>query len=473
MLAAILAIATALRVREATLTPFWFDEIFTLWTVRLGVPGMFRLLAQDMHPPLHSLLVWGWRAIGGEGELWLKSLSIAIGLCTIAAVYGIARAMFGVRAALLAAGLLALHRTAVIFSQEVRSYGLLWLLLVLATWMAWRWIEHGRRRDAVLFVLCAAAALYTHYLAGVVLAFMFMWGGVALHRDRARLLDWLWLHLAIALMFAPQLPTFVEQLRRNREHWVKPSTLSGLFNLGRQISIGATYLVVPWFLAAALPLGREREWRGASLLWCVALFPIALTWGLTRGGAHLFVERYMFFTLPVWCALVAAGIAGVRWRAARWIGAIGLVALDARSFALHHPFPESVAQHRAVEYLAARVRPGDLVYCADSHSLFTLEQHLPGRARYRFLLSDPHLPYYEGAYLIPDSIRVTEGDVERAHVRGERWWGMRTRHGGITSVPAAVVLGSFAIAVPIQYEMVTVWVGQADSARVGAASAGR
>lgn len=473
MLAAILAIAAALRAREAALTPFWFDEIFTLWTVRLGVPGMLRLLAQDMHPPLHFLLVWAWRALGGEGELWLKSLSIAIGLCTIAVVYGMAREMFGARAALLAAALLALHRTAVFVSQEVRSFGLLWLLLLLATWMAWRWIEHGRRRDAARFVLCAAAAIYTHYLAGAVLAFLFLWGGVALHRDRARLLVWLWLYAGVALLFAPQLPTFVEQLHRNREHWIKPSTLGSLFNLARQISIGATYLVVPWFLAAALPLGRAREWRPASLLWCVSLFPIALTWSLTRAGAHLFVERYMLFTLPAWGALVAAGIAGARWRAARWILAIGLVALDARSFALHRTFPESVAQRRAVEYLAARVRPGDIVFCADSHSLFTLQQHLPGRARYRFLLSDPHLPYYEGACLIPDSIRVMDGDVERAHVKGARWWGMRTRHGGSTSVPAAVVLGSFAVGAPVQYDMVTVWAGQAGSARAEARKAGR
>ncbi len=466
LLALTLAIAALLRVREALLTPMWFDEIFTLWSARLGPAGLLRLLAQDMHPPLYFMMAWAWRALGGENELWLKSLSMLFGLATIAAAYGFARELFGRPAALVAATLLTLHRTAVYFSQEFRSFSLLWLLLLLCAWLAWRWIERARRRDGVLFIGCAAAALYTHYLAGIVLAFLGLWGVIALHRDRTRLLHWVGLHLAVTVIFAPQLPTFVQQVVRNREHWIRPATLEDLVTLTRQICFAALYMIPPMAVLALLPLMRSGQRRAASLLWTMTLPTVLLTWMLTANGAHLFISRYMFFGLPAWMALVAAGVCGLRWRWAAWALAIGLVGFDARSFVLHRPHVEAAALSRAADYLKPRLEPDDLVFCADTHSLFFMRQHLPDRARYLLLLTPPHLPYYEGALLVPNAWRATPADFERAHVEGRRWWALRTRHGGIPSVAAAALVSALAPVPPAQFDIVTVWAGQADSVSV-------
>src|SRR6266487_4315321 len=215
-LLAILLVGALLRVREASLTPLWFDEIFTLRIARLPFPAMWRALGADIHPPLHTTLLWLWRA-GGENPLWLKSLPIAIGLATIAALYAAVREMFGSPAALLAAALLSLHRMHVYFSQEIRSYALLTLTLLLAVWMAWRWLERGRRADGAWFVLAAAAALYTHYMAGLVLALLALWGLWSVRRDAARVRGWIGLHLAIAALFAPIAPMFITQLRISHE----------------------------------------------------------------------------------------------------------------------------------------------------------------------------------------------------------------------------------------------------------------
>lgn len=72
--ALVLVAAAALRVRLAADTPLWFDEIYTLWVARLAPADLLRTVAGDIHPPLHYLLVWAWRAVGGEGDLWIKSL---------------------------------------------------------------------------------------------------------------------------------------------------------------------------------------------------------------------------------------------------------------------------------------------------------------------------------------------------------------------------------------------------------------
>jgi len=464
LLFAALAVAAVLRVREALRTPMWFDEIFTVWIARLSPRAVLDALAQDVHPPLHFLMVWAWRALGGEGELWLKSLSILIGLATIAVTFALARDLFGRGAAWIAAALLALHPFHIYFSQEVRNYVLLHLLIVLSAWTAWRWMESGRRRDGLWYVLSAAAALYTHYLAGVVLAFLWLWGVFALRADRRRLLHWIGLHVAVAALFSPQLPILITQLARDSEHWIRRSTLAQLVGLARKLSFKAVYMIPPLFVLALLPLLRSRERRGATMLLAITVPPVLLTWVLTRYGAHLFIERYMFFTLPAFCALLAAGCAGIRWGWLRHGATLAVLLFALRSVVLSPPHAEAAALGRAATYLAPRIRPGDEVFCADTHSLFFMRQHLPGLGRQRLLLVDPNLPYYEGARLVPDSLRVSPAALESARARHARWWAVRTRSGGVPSTAAAALFDAAAGRPVLDISMVTVWGGVADSA---------
>src|SRR4030095_10607832 len=126
--------------------------------------------------PLHFLLVKAWRAIGGEGSLWIKSLSVVFGLGLVAMTVGAGRALFGRFAGWVAGALLAVHATHVYVSQEARCYALLWVWVLGATWMAWRWIESRRAWDAAGLVAFATLGIYTHYLAGLVFAFLGLWG---------------------------------------------------------------------------------------------------------------------------------------------------------------------------------------------------------------------------------------------------------------------------------------------------------
>src|SRR5436190_21542233 len=102
-LVALLVLAAALRLAEATRVPMWFDEIYTLRTARFGPAGILHALRADVHPPLHELLVWVWWRIVGDSELRLRCLSVIFGVATVGAVYAVTRDFFGRAAALLAA----------------------------------------------------------------------------------------------------------------------------------------------------------------------------------------------------------------------------------------------------------------------------------------------------------------------------------------------------------------------------------
>jgi mannosyltransferase len=458
---AIAVVALALRYREALRTPSWLDEIYVIWATRLGPDRMLHLLAtQDMHPPLHFLLVWAWRALGGEGDLWLKSLSILVGLGTVLATFGMTREMFGRAAGCLAAALVALHPSALYFSQEIRSYGALWLLVTLATWLAWRWVEEKPGRNSVGFGLVVVAGLYTHYLFGVILAFLEIWVLARLLARPARLRAWLGLHLLIGLAFAPQLPVLLDQLRRNREHWIRPADLDQLFDLFRMIAFGAVKATIPVLLLALWPLCVRRDRPAALVLAAVTLPPVLITWYLTHRGAHLFTERYMVYTVPIFCALAAGGVFGLPWPRLRPWAAAALLLVAGVQVARTPPFAESASLGRACAWLAPRLQPGDQVFCADSHSLLFLRQHLAGRANYRLLLTDPKLPYYEMAMVIPPEWRVNADTLAATRARGGRWWGVRTRHGGFPTTGARELFVAAADSAALSDGLVAVWRGK-------------
>jgi len=470
LVALVLALAVAARVRVASINHLWFDEIYTLWIARHPIPDLLRLVAGDVHPPLHYLLVSGWRSLGGESDLWIKSLSILFGVANVALLYVMGRDLFGKTCGLVAAALLALHPAHVAFSQESRSYVLLFLALTFAAWRAWRWLESGRKRDGALYVIGAVVAMYTHYLAGPVLVFLTAWGLVAARRDRGQMARWIGLNFLVAVCMIPQLPTILHQIQRMRiDHWVKAATPASLLNVMRLLALGPRYLIIPLLLLTLLPLARRKERRAASMLWMTSLAPMLALWTFAMRGAGVFVERYMFFTLPAVCLLVAAGLTGIRFRWLR-VAAIAIVLVLAGRAVLLKGKQVEAANLTLVEgWLAPRVAPGDIVLHADAHSLlFALHYHFDA-GRHLLLLGAAPLPYYEGNLVVLPEWRVRQAFLDSLRAGPEAWWGVSYRSGYEGSAEAADSIAHAAHGPILALERATVWSGRAAAADSSAA----
>ncbi|MFN8589020.1 MAG: glycosyltransferase family 39 protein [Candidatus Eisenbacteria bacterium] len=458
LLPLVLLAAALLRVREALRTPLWFDELFTLWMARHPLPESLALLPGDIHPPLPTLLVSLWLAVGGESPLWLKTLPLAFGLLTVAVTYGFARALFGRRTALLAAALLALHPSHVYFSQELRGYGLLTLVLLLAAWSAWRWVERGRLRHAAGWIAAAALALYTHYLAAVVIALLGAGALVAVRRNAARVRAWLAIHALLALAVAPLLWLLPAQLSLSRHTWVAHPAFADLADLARKLAFGAVYLVPPLGLLAAFALrggGDPRRARAARFVAGMALGAIATTYAVSLRGPHLFASRYMYFTLPYWCVLFAAGLDVLPWPRLKPVLAGALLVLAGRSTMLRPPLAEAADLQRAIAAVRAQLKPGDQLFAADPHSLLVCDQ-APDLPRGRLLTAEPRLEYYRGGALFGAG-RLLAPDSLAATAARARWWAVYVPEPGRPGAAAAAQLDSLAHGARRRLGIVTLW----------------
>ncbi len=457
--AGLLALGIALRVREALRTPFWFDELFSLESARRPWDGMMRLVAGDIHPPLWTWMVAVWRAMVGEGTFALKLLPLAIGAATLVVTWRFARRALDPATGLLALALLAVHPRHVYFSQELRSYGLLALAVTLSAWAAWSWRERPSRGAALGWVLAATLTLYTHYLGGIVLALIGLAVLVAVRGEARRVRDWLVLQLGVAAAFAPMLPLFATQMRRSENHWMLPPTPHDLLELARRIAFSSTWASVLVTLVVLIAVTRSPHRRAAGYALLVALGSILLAYGLTLMGVHLFAPRYMFFTVPMWCMVLAAGVAGFGPRRLRAGIALVMLVVAARATWVIPPFAEAVQQRDAARLLEREMRPGDRLFCADTHSLEVLAWHMGGR-RGQLVMGDRALPYFVGSDLVPDSLRIGLDVVRASAAAGERWWGVRTREAHRAGDRPAALFDSLARGGKREGGVVTLWAGQ-------------
>ncbi len=304
-LLAALGVALALRVPYLTQRSIWYDEASSWQTASFGVGGVIDSLRLNVHLLLYYWLLQGWMALLGESVLALRSLSVALGLATVAGMYLAAREWQrwsgqhegdgGSRLPAAVALLVAVNAFQINAAIEVRMYALGTALTALSLWALLRVLQapDSRRRWAVYVGLCILL-LYTHHHCLFVVASQWVYlsvYGLLQAGERAR---WVFrlsaATLVTAVAYVPGLLLLISQLGRVREdYWTAPLS---------------TGLVARTFLEFVSPVTRlpDPEFWGALSL---AAF----------GGAALMVARrgnradWLALTLAILPMLVAGAIA--------------------------------------------------------------------------------------------------------------------------------------------------------------------
>jgi len=161
----ILGAATFLRFHNLAARGLWMDEGVSAAITRLSWDNFTTLLEwREGNMSLYYLLLRGWAQLGFS-EFHLRSLSVLFGSLTVLAVYYLGKELYGRAAGLVAALILALHPFHIHYSQEARSYALLGLTLVLATYFMLRALRTGSQAHFMGFVVSGALSVYAHFFA--------------------------------------------------------------------------------------------------------------------------------------------------------------------------------------------------------------------------------------------------------------------------------------------------------------------
>lgn len=230
ILVLILIFAAATRIINVSSWPVWTDEGWSIWATddpHLNV--VMDNLAHDRHPPLYFVALRGWRSLAGDSPLTLRYLSIAAGLLSVAVTYRIGADVFGRRAGLYAALVLAALPIAVYYSQEVRHYG--WfMLMVMLSWLCFlRFLKYPTFGIWLGYILSVTLAFYTLYFAVLPLVVQIVVG------------------LVWRFSPSPLIPPLARQGKGNRRRILLASPKLGLFAAW----MAMTVLYAPWLWVIA------------------------------------------------------------------------------------------------------------------------------------------------------------------------------------------------------------------------------
>lgn len=364
---------------------YWIDEALSVGIASYGlaeIPGQLRL---DGSPPVYYLLLHLWMQAFGTGETATHVLSLLVVLLTIPVAWWAARSLFGERTGWVMALLAAINPFLTFYAQETRMYAISALLGLLVATTFLHAFARRDRRWLPAFALALTAMLYTHNWAiflgaGTVAALAMLWRWTEGREQRRALLrDAVLAYGAVALLYAPWVPTLVYQALHTGAPWAERPNVDTLISaLGLMLGGAAPAIAILLVGGNGLAtlVSSERDRRTAALIVVVASAVLAAF--LASQLSPAFANRYFSALVGPLVLLAAVGLAHA--------GRLGLVCLvlvavlwfDPRTTSI-----ESKSNARSVSAsIATYVTAGDLVVSTHPEQLPLMAYYLPGGVRY-------------------------------------------------------------------------------------------
>lgn len=381
-------LAVALCLYELTTRSLWLDEAASVAIAGQHGSALWTAISHDggnmlaFYALLHALIGWF-----GHGAFVIRLPSALAAGGAAAAVSLLALRLFDRRVAVAAGLLTAVSLPLVYWGQNARGYAAM-VALVAGSFAAFAaLVENGSRRAWIAYVVLTVLAVYTSFVAVLVLPAQL--GALAWRREA-----WRRFAAALAACVACWVPLAVLAASRGSGQlfWIpRPSlrlekqVILALTSAGFEPNFRPTWAagalaILTVLLLAAVFARRPVPW-GARLGLAWLLVPLGLMWLWSLVGQPLFTPRNALVSLPAVALLVGWLVA--RWRFG-WV-AVALV-LALRVVALAPSYGTSPEDWRAATaYVTASKRPGDCV------AFYPLDVRMP----FAYYSGRPVKPYVE------------------------------------------------------------------------------
>lgn len=151
--------------------PFWRDEAWNINVLNYDIETIFKILLQDFHQPLHTLVLFFFSKIFEINEFTMRLPSAIFGLLGAYFFYKILREFFQKNISLLGTLLIGVNTFYIYNTQEARSYALLYFLVIALIFFFIKFLQKREFKFLYLQTLFSIFALYTHNSAVIPVMF--------------------------------------------------------------------------------------------------------------------------------------------------------------------------------------------------------------------------------------------------------------------------------------------------------------
>ncbi|MEM7343677.1 MAG: glycosyltransferase family 39 protein [Chloroflexota bacterium] len=408
-------IGFGLRLHNLSFQPLWGDEGWSFYFAGQSIPHLVALTAIDIHPPLYYLLLKGWLFLGGSTPESARFLSVIIGTLLIPATYGLGTRLFGRRVGVLSAAIVAGMPLAIYYAQEVRMYGLVTLLGAISSYFFLRMfgpnqrVSLGRRSVKVsrVYIVVAAAALYTMYYASLLILAQFVAAMVIWWREKQRSLtekegvfQRVKPFIYIGLLYTPWLiyatPRLLDYIGNKRDvegytplnfiHFFGDHFIA--FSVGHLANeaFRVVWVALPFVCVVSvgfLAVLYGYKYRSYTFLFLYLFIPMLIGYGINQLYPFNppYFERTLLLAAPAFWLFMAAGLIWLWDRTYILGGVIGLVLLIMTGLSLDHFYTTPRYPHEdyrpILKNIAARSLPEDTLIASYQWQIGFYQAYLP------------------------------------------------------------------------------------------------
>lgn len=360
LLIAITLVAALLRFYGLGNRGFWLDETFSMDPPHQTETNM----------AFYYFLLRLWVKLG-TSEVFVRTMSVVFSVTTVPLLYAIGARLFGRKAGLLAAWLLALNAFHIHYAQEARAYALVVLMGAAATYLLVRNIQQPERTTWLLFGAFLALTVYTHlfavFLIPAYLACLLCLPG--------RMIPWKGMLYSAVCFVCLTLPAVVLARMTTYDplNWV-PRTDWPIVRSYLELNAGNGGLVLLILdgiilFVFILMMGRQwlqngrtlENWGGAVVLsWFLVPFFLTLAVSAFR---PIFIPRFLLFTLPGFLLALSTALTRIRPRLLAWALGIGISLLGLAAVPDCYHLSGVMDDWRLItSYVLDGAQPGDQVF---------------------------------------------------------------------------------------------------------------
>lgn len=305
----IFGVGLSLRLVHITAESIWWDEFATVaflepppaypqsphyerWNqtvIRQPSPTLGTFLRQNrgLDPaamPMYLSLEYYWNRHVHASPVALRLLSVLIGIAVLPVLFFLGKYLFGVKAGLIAMFCAAVSPIHIQFSKEIRMYGLMTLLAVVAVYAFCRILDNGRKIWWLVYAVSVLLLSWTHPFALLLPFVQGLFWLLAYPRDIRRLFMWGVLTAVMTVPAALWVLGIQFWGQDSTESWLRAPTLIELVNdIFADDAIGATYQLNATPHAFSRVFGADiagelLRWRWAAGRIMVIAVVFSLAW---------------------------------------------------------------------------------------------------------------------------------------------------------------------------------------------------
>jgi len=397
-----------LRIWGICRRPIWYDEAFSLLFSRAGLAAMLEGTLNldstghvaEEHPLGYYSILSFWMDIFGQSEFAARMLSVIFGVLGLYLVYLMSSLILKPNRRWIPVWFLAISPFHIHYSQEIRMYALMCVMLLTATYALFKGMQDEKIGWWMLFSFASAVAQYSQQLSAVYLVALATIP--VLKKDRKAIRNTFLAGLVAIILYLPWLLNLFSQFASLGQYWIDRPFLSRFLTLFLAYVVGLpvrsqwllvcfaiSLLVIVFAMIATIRVFRNKIFTNQLGFWFgyLAFFPPLLLWLISQ-VRPVYVES----------ALLTSGVMLVVW--VGWLVAIaqtpkfekifltGLLVVGSVFGFLEHVeaagFPYAPYQELGINFIA-EMEADEAVVHSNKLSFLPLYYYYPFEFKQRFV----------------------------------------------------------------------------------------